>query len=59
MSTPFNSGNWQTLLELRRRREIILRWLANRLLADDVHQALQMMLDNVDAEIRLLTGASR
>jgi hypothetical protein len=57
MLTPANSTEtWQVLMELRCRQEVIERWLASGLLADDLQRSLQSMLGEVQDQVRLLTN---
>jgi len=57
MLTPANSTEtWQVLMELRCRQEVIERWPASSLLADDLQRSLQLMLGEVQDQVRLLTN---
>ena len=57
MSIPAKSAEtWQTLMELRCRREVLERWLAGQVLFDDLQQSLQTMLGEVEDQIQLLTN---
>jgi hypothetical protein len=49
---------WQKLLELRCQREIIERWLASGVLADDMQRSLQSMLGEVEDQLRLLAATA-
>jgi hypothetical protein len=45
---------WQTLMELRCRREVLERWLATQVLLGDLEQSLRAMLGEVDVQLKLL-----
>ena len=58
MLTPSKPAEtWQRLLELRCQREIIERWLASGLLADDMQRSLQSMLGEVEDQLRSLAAS--
>jgi hypothetical protein len=52
MLTPAKSAEtWQALLELRCRREIVERWLANASLSDELQHSLQAVLSEIENQI--------
>ena len=53
--TSLNSGeNWQQLIELRCRREVIEGWFASSALSDDVKQNLRPKACEVDDQLQAL-----
>ena len=47
---------WQTLMELRCRREVLERWIASQVLPDGLQHSLQTMLIEVEDQIRIHTN---
>jgi hypothetical protein len=58
LATSKPAESWQRLLELRCQREIIERWLASGLLADDMQRSLKSMLGEVEDQLRLLAATA-
>jgi len=55
-TTAKSAETWQTLMELRCRREVLERWLASQTLPNDLEQGLQAMLCEVEDQIQTLTN---
>jgi primase-polymerase (primpol)-like protein len=47
---------WQTLMELRCRREVLERWLASQVLPDALQHSLRTMLSEVEDQIQALAS---
>jgi hypothetical protein len=58
MLTQAKSGeNWQALVALRCRQEVIQRWLASQVLPSNLRQSLQAMLTEVEDQLQSLTNS--
>ena len=51
-----SAETWQTLMELRCRREVLERWIASQVLPDGLQHSLQTMLTEVEDQIRIHTN---
>ena len=57
LNTAKSAETWQALMELRCRREVLERWLANQVLTENLQQSLRTILSEVEDQLRSLTNA--
>jgi hypothetical protein len=51
--TPIRgAGNWQALVELRGRREVLERWLANDAFPEELQHSLRALSQEIDDQLR-------